>query len=83
MCEKPVRGYLLRLTHLVGRFKARFFVALGYSADDWQTLEADFIQHLEPDAVGRGTTPYGQPTRFALFSVRTQRGVRSFGEVLV
>ena len=48
--------------HPVGRFKARFFAALGYSADDWQTLEAVLrIQHLSQDAEPGTATPHGQP----------------------
>lgn len=48
-----LRDYLLSPTHPVGRFKARFFNALGYLAAEWQTLEADFrIQHL-----GQPATP--------------------------
>lgn len=55
-------GYLLSPTHPVGRFKARFFAALGYSADDWHTFEADLrIQHLSQDAEPSAVTPHGQP----------------------
>src|SRR5471030_2789392 len=60
--SEKLRGYLLSATHPVGRFKARFFAALGYSADDWQTLEADLrIQHLSQDAEPGAVTPHGQP----------------------
>ena len=60
--SEKLRGYLLSPTHPVGRFKARFFAALGYSADDWQTLEADLrIQHLSQDADPGAVTQYGQP----------------------
>ena len=59
---EKLRGYLLSPTHPVGRFKARFFTALGYSADDWQTLEADLrIQHLSQDAEPGAITSYGRP----------------------
>ena len=59
---EKLRGYLLSPTHPVGRFKARFFAALGYSADEWQTLEADLrIQHLSQDAEPGEPLPYGQP----------------------
>ena len=59
---EKLRGNLLSPTHPVGRFKARFFAALGYSADDWQTLEADLrIQHLSQDAEPGAVTRYGQP----------------------
>ena len=56
-----LRGYLLSPTHPVGRFKARFFAALGYTADEWQALEADLrIQHLSQDAEPGPRMPYGQ-----------------------
>ena len=57
---EKLRGYLLSPTHSIGRFKARFFAALGYSASDWQTLEADLrIQHLSQDAEPGAATTYG------------------------
>jgi hypothetical protein len=34
-----LHDYLLSRTHPVGRFKAAFFHALGYSADNWRQLE--------------------------------------------
>ena len=59
---EKLRGYLLSPTHPVGRFKSRFFAALGYSADAWQTLEADLrIQHLSQDVEPGEPTSYGQP----------------------
>jgi hypothetical protein len=59
---EKLRGYLLSPTHPVDRFKARFFAALGYSADDWQTLEADLrIQHLSQNAEPGAVTRFGQP----------------------
>jgi hypothetical protein len=36
--DAKVRDYLLSATHPVGRFKAVFFVALGFSADRWELL---------------------------------------------
>ena len=39
-----VRDYLLSREHPVGRFKAAFFEALGYSANAWQRLESDIRQ---------------------------------------
>lgn len=56
-----LRDYLLSPTHPVGRFKAPFFLALGYSAAAWHRLEADLrSQHLRQDAVPVPPTPYGQ-----------------------
>ena len=60
--SQKLHGYLLSTSHPVGRFKARFFAALGYSADEWQVLEADLrIQHLSQDAEPGEATPHGQP----------------------
>ena len=60
--SEKLLGYLLSPTHPVGKFKARFFAVLGYSADEWQTFEADLrIQHLSQDAEPGEVTPYGQP----------------------
>ena len=59
----PVKlhGYLLSRGHPVGRFKAAFFIALGYSSEQWQELEADLrSQHLSRDATLEGQTPYGR-----------------------
>ena len=39
-----LRDYLLSAEHPVGRFKARFFHALGYTADDWKVLHADLLR---------------------------------------
>ena len=56
-----LHGYLLSASHSVGRFKAQFFLALGYSAEDWSRLEADLrSQHLSRDATLGERTPYGQ-----------------------
>lgn len=56
-----LQGYLLSPTHPVGRFKARFFAALGYTAGEWQALEADLrIQHLSQPAESGPSLPYGR-----------------------
>ncbi|MGH7278241.1 MAG: DUF6883 domain-containing protein [Candidatus Rokuibacteriota bacterium] len=34
-----LHAYLLSLAHPVGRFKAAFFLALGYSPETWEQLE--------------------------------------------
>ena len=48
---QKLHGYLLSSTHPVGRFKARFFAALGYAAERWRQREADLrSQHLTQDA---------------------------------
>lgn len=38
---EKVRDYLLSPTHQVGRFKATFFAALGYTQENWPDLERD------------------------------------------
>jgi len=56
-----LRDYLLSQTHPVGRFKAAFFLALGYSPDGWRQLEADLrSQHLSRDAEAGTPNAYGQ-----------------------
>ena len=63
---QKLHGYLLSHTHPVGRFKARFFAALGYTAERWQELEADLrIQHLTQHAQPGESLPKGQ-----LFTIR-------------
>lgn len=58
---QKLHGYLLSKTHPIGRFKARFFAALGYSAERWQEFEADLrIQHLTQDAQPSELIPEGQ-----------------------
>ena len=60
----PVKlhGYLLSRSHPVGRFKAEFFHALGYSLEEsWRQIEADLRgQHLSRDVTLENQTPYGQ-----------------------
>lgn len=89
-----LHGYLLSDSHPVGRFKARFFAALGYTPDDWQVLEADFrIQHLGQSAElgpsnSKGQTytirailkgPNGQSAQvLSVWFVRTQTGIPHF-----
>lgn len=56
-----LRDYLLSSTHPIGRFKARFFTALGFTADRWMELgEALRIQHLTQEAVAAPATSHGQ-----------------------
>lgn len=59
--SEKLRDYLLSPEHPIGRFKAAFFVSLGYTKDDWQRLEADLrSQHLVLDAVEGEQTKYGR-----------------------
>ena len=58
---RKLHEYLLSRSHQVGRFKAAFFLALGYSPEDWHRLEADLrSQHLPQDATAEERTSYGQ-----------------------
>lgn len=38
-----IRDYLLAAAHPVGRFKARFFVSLGYAEEQWERLRDDIL----------------------------------------
>ena len=56
-----VRDYLLSDSHPVGRFKAAFFKALGYSAAGWESLAADLRRHAtDNEAVATEANEYGQ-----------------------
>jgi len=59
--EAKVRDYLLSWSHPVGRSKAAFFGALGYSARDHQRLAADLLEHaLAHDVRPGGENEYGR-----------------------
>jgi hypothetical protein len=54
-----VRDYLLSHEHPVGRFKAVFFEALGYSRNGWSRLQQDLLE------LGRaGAAVQGQSSDF-------------------
>jgi len=56
-----IRDYLLSDSHPVGRFKAYFFVALGYSVSDWEQLAADLRRHArENEALVAEANEHGQ-----------------------
>lgn len=58
---EKLRDYLLSPNHPLGRFKAAYFNRLGYSADDWETLERDIRkQILSHNAVEIEGFPYGK-----------------------
>jgi hypothetical protein len=54
-----VRDYLLSPTHPIGKFKAAYFVALGYGQDQWPTL----VEDLRAVATQHDAVP-GQPSQF-------------------
>ena len=56
-----LRDYLLSAIHPIGRFKARFFAALGFSSPRWEELaDALRLQHLTQAAVAMPPTIHGQ-----------------------
>jgi hypothetical protein len=56
-----LRDYLLSTEHPLGRFKARFFGALGFSADRWEELESALrTQHLTQEAHAAAGASGGQ-----------------------
>jgi len=59
-----LRDYVLSPSHPVGRFKATFLAALGYSRDEWPTLADDLrTQHLVHEAEHIETTVFGAKYR--------------------
>ena len=56
-----LRDYLLAEDHPVGRFKAVFFRAFGYTAENWQVLEADLRSLADArEALAGRPSEYGQ-----------------------
>jgi len=59
-----LESYLLSASHPIGRFKARFFAALGFSEAAWMNLEAALRRdHLTTDAELVETLALGQSYR--------------------
>jgi len=59
--DAKVRDYLLSTTHPVGKFKAAFFRALGYTSTDWPRLRDDLVDVARAgDAEPTDATEYGQ-----------------------
>jgi hypothetical protein len=57
---EKLKGYLLSMTHPVGKFKAVFFRSLGYSVARWKRLENDLRMLLRNDAIRTQKTEFGQ-----------------------
>ncbi|MBW1897346.1 MAG: hypothetical protein JRI47_09860, partial [Deltaproteobacteria bacterium] len=56
-----IRAYLLSSSHPVGRFKANFFRALGYTDSNWQRFERDVRLIARSGEATRGRdNGYGQ-----------------------
>ena len=63
-----LRDYLLSATHPIGRFKARFFTALGFAPDRWEELaEALRLQHLTQD--GQPADPTAQGRKYTIRAI--------------
>ncbi len=65
-----LRDYVLSPAHPVGRFKAAFFAALGYSRDVWPKLADDLrTQHLAHEAERIETNVFG--TKYRIIALLT------------
>ena len=63
-----LEGYLLSEAHPVGRFKARFFAGLGFTAVNWRELESALrSQHLPESATSGPVEAFGQ--RFTIRAI--------------
>lgn len=59
--ESKVRDYLLSPSHPVGRFKAAFFAAFGFTHDAWLELSRGLARlAAEGEAMKTETTAFGQ-----------------------
>jgi hypothetical protein len=59
--EAKLRDYILNPDHARNQGKARLFMALGYSRQDWARLETDIRQqHLAADAIELTKNDYGR-----------------------
>ena len=59
--QEKLRDYLTSTTHPIGRFKASFFRRLGYTEQNWQSLDEDLrTQHLSHDAEESMPSHYGR-----------------------
>jgi hypothetical protein len=54
-----IESYLLSSVHSVGRHKAAFFISLGYTQANWQTLEHDLRQLVTENAKPAEKIKYG------------------------
>lgn len=57
--RSKLTDYLLSDGHPVGRYKANFFRALGYSRDDPEALEKDLLAVLENELIGTQSNEFG------------------------
>jgi len=57
--DSKLREYLLSPEHPVGRYKARFFRALGYTRDDPERLAADLREILRNEVEDTADIEFG------------------------
>ena len=60
---EKARDYLLSGSHPVGRFKARFFRALGYTQENWEDFAALLRSVAKSEDAEEVPTPYGRKFR--------------------
>jgi hypothetical protein len=79
-----LKDYVLNEGHEANQGKARLFAALGYTADNWEQLEADLrAQHLTRDAVESRPTKGGRTYTIdaPLVGPRGSRLIRSVWQI--
>ena len=57
---RKLQDYLLSTAHPIGRYKAAFFINLGYTSEAWQVLERDLRDLLRGAVPQLEVTEYGQ-----------------------
>jgi len=60
---EKLREYLLSSSHPVGRFKARFFRSIGYTADDWEILREALLTLAREGEAQELPSSYGKKFR--------------------
>ena len=76
--EAKLRSYLLSSEHTIGRFKSRFFAALGFTDENWSELRERLLELAQGSAELGDTSQFGQKY---LVSARL-RGPRDSAEVV-
>ena len=61
--EAKLRGYLLSSDHTIGRFKSRFFAALGFTGNNWSELRDRLLELARGSAELDELTQFGQKYR--------------------
>ncbi len=58
---RKLRDYVLSFQHPIGRFKAYFFAGLGFSVENWESLDSEIRRlALKCDAETAELSAYGQ-----------------------